>query len=349
MKKKGLIKNIVMVMICILTIVINAIAPWGREALDGFYGTYAVKTDKETMNTYWEMGEELAFQVQAEGTVLLQNNGLLPLDKNAKSINVFGWASTNWLASGSGSAQTIGIETDLLEAFEKAGFTYNKDLAKMYEKFMPSNPYKDALHNYAEKTCRLYEPSITDENYYSKDLLTKAKEFSDIAIVVLGRYSGESIDCPREQYKVVETKNGKYDEGNVVVDKSRTFLDASTEELALLEYVAENYENVIVLVNNTNQMNLNFLATIDGIDACLVTGTTGLNAASAIPAILCGEVNPSGRLVDTYAYDFKTSSTYTNSGMEGEGMYLGAEGLYPADGVTTNPNVGDNPLYEGVS
>ena len=101
MKKKGLIKNIVMVMICILTIVINAIAPWGREALDGFYGTYAVKTDKETMNTYLEMGEELAFQVQAEGTVLLQNNGLLPLDKTVKNVNVFGWAlqRSNYLSA----------------------------------------------------------------------------------------------------------------------------------------------------------------------------------------------------------------------------------------------------------
>ena len=124
----------------------------------------------------------------------------------------------------------------------------------------------------------------------------------------MGRYSGESIDCPREQYKVTETKNGKYDEKNVVVDNARTFLDASTEEIALLEYVVANYENVIVLVNNTNQMNLNFLATIDGIDACLVTGTTGMNAATAIPAILSGEVNPSGRLSDTYAYDFSTSS-----------------------------------------
>ena len=349
MKKKGLVKNILMVIVCILTIVINAIAPWGREALDGFYGIYAVKTDKEKMNQYLEMGEEIAFQVQAEGSVLVQNNGVLPLDKNVKQINVFGWASTNWLASGSGSAQTVGIETDFLAALEKAGYTYNKDLAKMYEKFMASNPYKDALHNYAEKTCRLYEPSITNEKYYSKDLLAKAKEFSDTAIVVLGRYSGESIDCPREQYKVTETKNGKYNEKDVIVDKTRTFLDASTEEFALLEYVAANYENVIVLVNNTNQMNLNFLATIDGIDACLVTGTTGIHAATAIPAILSGEVNPSGRLSDTYVYDFKTSSTYTNSGMEGEGTYIGAEGLYPADGVTTNPNVGDNPLYEGVS
>ena len=347
--KKGLVKNILMVIVCILTIVINAIAPWGRESLDGFYGTYAVKTDKDKMNQYLEMGEEAAFQVQAEGTVLVQNNGVLPLEKETKKVNVFGWASTNWLASGSGSAQTVGIETDLLKALEAAGFSYNTDLSKMYEKFMGSNPYKDALHNYAEKTCRLYEPSIKNENYYSTELLADAKEFSDTAIVVLGRYSGESIDCPREQYKVTETKNGKYDEKNVIVDKSRTFLDASTEEIELLEYVAANYENVIVLVNNTNQMNLNFLATINGIDACLVTGTTGINAASAIPAILSGEVNPSGRLADTYAYDFGTSSTYTNSGMEGEGMYTNADGLYPADGVTTNPNVGDSPLYEGVS
>lgn len=214
--------------------------------------------------------------MQAEGTVLVQNNGILPLAEDIKKVNVFGWASTNWLASGSGSAQTVGIETDLLKALEKAGFSYNRDLAKMYETFMSSNPYKDALHNYAEKTCRLYEPSIHNEKYYSKDLLAKAKEFSDTAIVVLG------------------------------------------------EYVASNYENVIVLVNNTNQMNLNFLATIEGIDACLVTGTTGINVATAIPALLRGEINPSGRLSDTYAYDFKTSSSYTNSGMEGEGTYLGA-------------------------
>lgn len=348
-KKKGLVKNILMVIVCILTIVINAIAPWGREALDGFYGTYAVKTDKQKMQQYLEKGEETAFDVQAEGTVLVQNKGLLPLDKSVKKVNVFGWASTNWLASGSGSAQTLAIKTDLLKALENAGIEYNTELSKMYEKFMAANPYKDALHNYAEKTCRLYEPAIGNEKYYSEEMLANAKAFSDTAIVVLGRYSGESIDCPREQYKITETSNGTYEEADVVVDKSRTFLDASTEELALLEYVAANYENVIVLVNNTNQMNLNFLATIDGIDACLVTGTTGINAAAAIPAILYGEINPSGRLADTYAYDFRTSSTYTNSGMEGEGMYTNAKGLYPADGVTTNPNVGDNPLYEGVS
>lgn len=349
-KGKRIVVNILMVIVCILTIVVNAIAPWGRESLDGYYGTYATKTNQDQMAIYLEKGEEIAFDVQAEGTVLVQNNGLLPLDmKRVSNVNVFGWASTNWLASGSGSAQTVGIKTDLLEALNASGFAYNTELTDMYENFMKANPYKDALHNYAEKTCRLYEPMITDTNYYTEELLANALDFSDTAIVVLGRYSGESIDCPRVQYKITNTKNGTYNEEDVILDDTRTFLDISTEEEALLKYVGENYENVIVIVNNTNQMNLNFLETIDGIDACLVTGTTGINAAAAIPAILSGKENPSGRLVDTYAYDFSTSSTYTNSGEEGEGMYTNAEGLYPADGVTTNPNVGDNPLYEGVS
>ena len=351
MKKKGnKLKNILMVFVCILTVVINAIAPWGRESLDGYYGTYAVKTDKAQMQKYLEMGESMAYDVQAEGTVLVHNNELLPLTlKKTEKVNVFGWASTNWNPSGSGSAQTLAVETDFLKALEDYGVEYNTELSKMYEAFLSGNPYSNALHNYDYKVCRLYEPAITDANYYTEEMLANAKEFSDTAIVVLGRYSGESIDCPRTQYKVTETNKGKYDENAVATDDTRTYLDISTEEEALLTYVTENYENVIVVVNNTNQINLNFLATIDGIDACLVTGTSGRNAASAIPAILYGDINPSGRLVDTYAYDFKTGAAYANSGMEGEGMYADADGMYPADGVTTNPNVGDYPLYEGVS
>lgn len=351
MKKKGrIIINILMVIVCILTIAINVIAPWGRESLDGYYGTYAVDTNEETMEQYLVMGEDFANDVQAEGTVLVQNKDLLPLTiENVEKVNVFGWASTNWNPSGSGSAQTLAVEKDFLIALENYGIAYNTELTEMYEAFLSGNPYSNALQNYAEKVCRLYEPSITDSNYYTEELLNKAKDFSNTAIVVLGRYTGESIDCPRVQYKVTETSNGKYEEAAVVTDDTRTYLDISTEEEALLTYVAENYENVIVMVNNTNQMNLNFLATIDNIDACLVAGTSGRNAAEVLPQILYGEVNPSGRLVDTYAYDFATSSTYANSGMEGEGMYTDAEGMYPADGVTTNPNVGDYPLYEGVS
>ncbi len=350
MKKKGrMIKNILMVLVCVITVVINAIAPWGRESLDGYYGTYSVKTDKGIMNRYLDLGEQYAYDVQAEGTVLVRNEGLLPLEKDAAAkVNIFGWAAADWHPSGSGSAKTLNAETDFLKALKNYGVEYNKELTDMYEDFMPYNPYHNALQSYAEQTCRLYEPSIADTNYYTEEMLANAKAFSDTAIVVLGRYSGESIDCPRVQYKITETKNGKYEDGDIILDESRTFLDISTEEEDLLRYVTDTYENVIVVVNNTNQLNLSFLETIEGIDACLVAGTSGINAANALPAILYGEINPSGRLTDTYAYDFKSSSTYANSGREGEGMYTNGAGLYPADG-TTNPNVGDYPLYEGVS
>lgn len=348
-KGKQKLVNVLMVIVCILTVVINAIAPWGRESLDGYYGTYSVRTDKNLMNAYLEQGEKLAYEVQAEGSVLVHNNGVLPLVEEIEKVNVFGWAVADWHPSGSGSAKTLNAETDFLQALKNYGIEYNTELTDMYESFMAYNPYHDALHSYAEQTCRLYEPAITDTDYYTEEMLANALKYSDTAIVVLGRYSGESIDCPKVQYKVTKTKSGKYDDSAIIVDETRTFLDISTEEEALLNYVAENYENVVVVVNNTNQMNLNFLETIEGIDACLVAGTSGINAANAIPALLYGEVNPSGRLADTYAYDFATAASYANAGMDGEGMYVGAEGLYPADGVTTNPNVGDNPLYEGLS
>ena len=342
--------NLLMVAVCILTLVVNIIAPWGREALDGYIGTYAVKTDKDKMAEYLALGEEYAAQVQAEGSVLVKNEGVLPLDKGVKKVNVFGWAATDWHASGSGSAQTLPVQTDFLTALKDYGIKYNTQITDMYEKFLPTNPYSNALHNYADKVCRLYEPSISDEDYYSADMLVKASYYSDVAIVVLGRYTGESIDCPRTQYKITETKEGSYDElKDIARDYDRTYLDISTEEEELLKYCGSHFSTVIVVVNSTNQMNLGFLDRISGLDACLVVGGTGIHAASVIPQILYGEINPSGRLTDTYVYDFSTSSTYTNSGEEGEGHYTNGVGRYPADGVTTNPNVGDYPKYEYVS
>ena len=348
-KEKQKLVNVLMVIVCILTVVINAIAPWGRESLDGYYGTYSVHTDKNIMNAYLEQGEKFAYDVQAEGSVLVHNNGVLPFSEEIEKVNVFGWAVADWHPSGSGSAKTLNAETDFLQALKNYGIEYNTELTDMYEKFMAYNPYHDALHSYAEQTCRLYEPVITDTDYYTEEMLANALAYSDTAIVVLGRYSGESIDCPKVQYKVTKTQNGSYDDSAIIVDETRTFLDISTEEEALLNYVTENYENVVIVVNNTNQMNLNFIDTIVGIDACLVAGTSGINAANAIPALLYGEVNPSGRLADTYTYDFSTAASYANAGMDGEGQYEGADGLYPADGVTTNPNVGDYPLYESLS
>ena len=95
-------------------------------------------------------------------------------------------------------------------------------------------------------------------------------------------------------------------------------------------------------------MELGQLETIPGIDSALYVGLTGQYGAESIPGLLYGDINPSGRTADTFAYDLATAPSYVNSGLEGVGAYTDAEGLYPADG-TSNGNLGVDYQYEQVS
>lgn len=351
MKKIGRIfVNVFMTLLLVIVLVLNVTLPITNPLVEGYLGAYSVDKDKDKLNEYLDKGTKLAEQVEAEGLVLVKNDDeTLPLSKDVTKVNVFGWASTDWIGSGSGSAQITGVNTNLLAALEADGIQYNKELSSMYENFLGERPYKAALSMYSSQICRLYEPYISNTKYYSEDLLKNAKDYSDTAIVVLGRYCGESDDCPKVQYKVIDKAGEEVADSDVVTDDSRTYLDISKEEEELLTYVGKSYENVIVVVNNTNAMTLSYVKTIPGIDSCIIAGTTGADAANAIPKVLYGEISPSGKTVDTYAYDQSTAAAYANSGAEGEGMYLEAEGMYPADGKTTNGNVGDKPLYKGVS
>ena len=314
-------------------------------------------------------GAQLAEQIQGEGTVLVKNDGLLPMAKaDAPKVNVFGWSVVDWVISGSGSGQVKnGAATDFLKALELKGIEYNKDITNMYSNFFgrrefsknggqPSdaNPSgSGSLHSFNNEFSRLYEPSIEDKSYYSDDMLADAKEFSNTAIVVIGRVSGESNDSPKVQYKRT-TKSG-----SIVTDETRTYLEISTEEENLLKYAGKNYENVIVLINSTNVMELGFVETIEGIDACLIVGTTGTVGAKVIPDLIYKDltdsegkvtaITPSGKTADTYAYDLSTSSTYVNtgSGNETTNFYTGANGLYPTNVQHTNGS--SNVPYTGVA
>ncbi|MGM9593007.1 MAG: glycoside hydrolase family 3 C-terminal domain-containing protein [Candidatus Onthomonas sp.] len=340
-KKPGKVSLVLICLLLVVALIANIACYALRGTLDQYLGSKPRLSDDLA-----QTGDDLALQVQEEGTVLLRNeDGALPLSKETKQVNVFGWSATQWIQGGSGSGQCATLETDLLAALKEAGISYNEELIQMYTDFQSTRPYfaDGTLHTYPAEFCRLYEPSVNDTDYYSEALLANAEAYSDTAIVVIGRVGGESNDAPKTQYKQV-VKNGE-----IIADDTRTYLDLSTEEEELLTYVGVHFETVIVLVNNTNMMSLAPLESIPGIDACLLLGGTGENGAKAIPSILYGDVNPSGRLTDTYAYDLKTSSTYANSGDEGLGYYTNADGLYPADGVTTNGNLSDNALYPGVA
>ena len=314
------------------------------DTVKSFLATDTVDVSAERRDSTMEAGRALAERIEAEGIVLVRNEDqTLPLPRDTKSVNVFGWASTQWVGSGSGSGQVTGSVMGLLDALEERGVSYNHELADMYRGFYGERAYKwaGALNSHDYEYCRLYEPSVDDATCYSEDLLANAREFSDTAIVVIGRVAGESIDCPARQYKVRERG------GDVVTDATRTYLELSQGEEELLSYVGATYEHVVVVVNSTNTMELGELETIPGIDAALLVGTTGEVGARAVASVLWGDVNPSGRTADTYAYDFSTAASWANSGERGEGSYVGSQGLYPADG-TPNVNVGVAETYDAV-
>ncbi len=331
------------VLLLILGIALNI--AWGMlgPMAETFVGAASPQVSEGDKAATLSAAAELAKQVEAEGTVLAQNrDNTLPLSDSVKQVNVFGWASTAWLGGGSGSGGVSTVDVDFLQALSDYGIAYNTAITDMYRDFQAGREYVRTLNSWPEQSCRLYEPDIGNTAYYTQSVLDDAKAYSDTAIVVIGRLGGESNDCTKQQYKRVEKG------GDIVVDDSRTYLEFSAEELALLEYVGANYNNVVVLVNSCNVMELGPTETIPGIDACLIAGLSGQNAASAIPAVLWGELEPSGRTADTWAYDLSTAASYANAGLEGVGAYTSAEGLYPFDG-TTSGNTDVPFAYEQVS
>lgn len=312
---------------------------------------YKVNVDPSQVQATRQEGEKLADQIEGEGIVMTKNDNVLPLSKTAHNkVNVFGWSATQWIVGGSGSGRVVNekngytADTGLIEALSAYDIQVNTSLIEMYKKFQGTRPFisNGSLNTYNYQFSRLYEPNISLSDNYNATMLQDAENFSDTAFVVIGRVSGESNDSPRVQYK------GVYNSASAKEDSSRTYLEISTEEEKLLQYVGSAFKNVVVIVNSTNTMELGFMDTIEGLDACLIVGATGINAATAIPKVIYGDVNPSGKTVDTYAYNLNTNASFMNAGAEGERYYTNTSGLYPNDG-TTNGNVGNNPKYTGVS
>ena len=284
--------------------------------------------DQNTINAARAEGQALSKQIVQEGSVLVKNNGVLPLDKSEVSqVNVFGHASIDWVYGGSGSGQVepensnSSENIDLLKALQLYDVDYNEALPEMYNKFCA--PFGDigSISNMYDTFYRLAEPSLSyNKDYYTDELLNDAKNYSDTAIVVIGRHAGETEDPTRIQYKAKAKEK---------TDTSRHYLEISTEEEELLTYVGANYDKVIVIVNSTNTMELDFVETIPGIDACLVVGATGTRGAEGIPSILYGEVSPSGRFTDTYAYDMASNVNYKRTSSQGIGHYTNGQELYP--------------------
>ena len=269
-----------------------------------------------------------------EGMVLVKNkDNLLPLAESS-NINVFGWASTNPIYGGTGSGSSDSSDAvGIIESLENAGFKTNKELTKLYTNYRETRNTPGVGVSGTDWT--LPEPTV---DTYTNEIMNQAKEFSDTALIVLSRSGGEGSDVPSDMNKVIkgtwdirdevaggnenynyftssyennsENNSENYDD----FDPGESYLELSNTEEAMIEKVCGEFENVVVVVNANNIMELGWVDQYESIQSVILTPGTGTYGMSALGRILDGEVNPSGRTVDTYVYDLTQTPTAKNQG-----------------------------------
>ena len=239
---------------------------------------------------------EIAKQIEAEGIVLLENeDDILPL-KN-KKVNVFGAASCSIAfagAAGSGavrSSDAIGF----YDALENAGIEYNKELYNLYAGYTGTK-YTSVLIeiiNYIITVLKQFFGGGQSEMptcIISDKKMAEAREYSDTAIIVIGRVGTEMKDLSIEQ------------------------LNLNDDERNMIDKVCAAFSDVIVIFNISNVMDMSWLKDYDSIKAAMIMWLPGEVGTDSVGKVLSGEVNPSGKLVDTISYDIEDHPASENFG-----------------------------------
>lgn len=257
---------------------------------------------------------ELSRKAAGEGMVLLKNNGTLPLDRGTK-IALFGQASVNYMKGGGGSGDVycpyirnlydgfrVKASEGKAEVFSPLEDFYKEHVKKEQRRgkecWEKESPEIERIEGDTEKGFRfgeLYRKMQVREAKLSSELLEAAAAFTDTAVVAIGRYSGESWDRASE--------------------KGDFYL--TDEEQELVDTVKASFKKCIIVLNVGGMVDTKWLKDDDKIDAVLLAWQAGMEGGLAIADILCGDVNPSGKLTDTFAGsfdDYPSSAHFNDSG-----------------------------------
>ena len=311
-----------------------------RTDIDKFLGTKSTKlvtensdgTDLYTFKSDYTSTSDLLHGIQdvgermsEEGSVLLKNNGALPLTKDeTQKITLLGFSSYYPVQGGdmgSSFVENTGTDADTVDmvgAFKAKGFGLNQTVADMYEALQPT--FKSEVQSWggtieynhitAPSTTGVFsskEPSqaaLDGQNATWKDSMND----NNVMIVTIARSASE---------------NGSYNPGTAGVDPTQNLnqtdpLGLSDDERDLINAAvtakAANGGKVIVLLNNASAMEVQEIEDNDGVDAILQVGLPGGYGFYGVADILSGAVSPSGHLTDTYAVKNANSPAAQNFG-----------------------------------
>ena len=291
-----------------------------KEAMFGNYFFSDYDSREEVMAANRVLNTEIA----NEGIVLLKNeDNALPVGDGAK-ISVFGKSSYQYLSGGGGSGAGGGAPvTSLYTALQDEGFQINSKLVNFYKDSYKSGNGRGQSPGIGA-TVPGYNTGETPIASYTDDIEASYEDYNDAAVVVFSRIGGEGFDLPRTmKWNGENYYSWGYDATELVPgarSKDDHYLQLDQNEADLLKYCGERFDKVIVLLNVGSQFECGFLddpnhyGYHENVKAALHVGYSGMSGTVSIAKILKGEVNPSGKTVDTWARDFKKDPTWQNFG-----------------------------------
>ncbi len=225
---------------------------------------------------------EIAYRAAAEGIVLLENNGCLPLKD--KKVALFGIGAKHTIKGGSGSGEVNNRENiSIYEGMKRRGFEItSEDWLEKYDVVAEAaaNPTaKEFFKNFNlgdAMAMFMGTASLPDMDVLQEDI---QKAPADTAVYVVSRQAGEGGDR-----KIERGEN-----------------DLTEGEIESLQRLVASYKNVVLVINIGSSMNMDFLEKVPGIGAVLFIAQLGSQGGYAFADVLTGDVNPSGKLTDTWA------------------------------------------------
>ena len=246
-------------------------------------------------------------EVGADGIVLLKNSGILPL--TGKRVALFGCTSYDWISGGSGFGGTsVGHYTvSLVEGMRSVGYEVYKPLIAAYTQHLAAEEKR--LFPDGRPPFSLLPPARAEEKQFTDDELSAAVNESDVAIISLGRKSGEAADRSEADFYLKEG------------------------EKQLIKAVSEAYhakgKKVVVLLDICSPIDV--ASWQDQIDALVCTWQGGQESGFSVADVLSGRVNPSGKLPMTFQIKYGDAYADKNFPANVDDKTLGAMFMWGYD------------------
>ncbi len=268
--------------------------------LDVMMKTPKYKRYKYSSNPDLKAHAKVTRQAAADGMVLLENNGTLPLDQNIKKVAAFGNTSYDFIAGGTGSGDVNEAYTiSLMQGLQNGGYTTDQELDKIYQRHIETERAKNVKPDNWLAALMGGKVPVPEMNVPA-ELASKMAEENDVALITIGRNSGEGGDRKPE---------------------AGDFYLTDTEK-ALIKDVSEAFhaegKKAIVVLNIGGVIETASWSKIP--DAVLLAWQPGQEAGNSVVDVLSGKVNPSGKLAISFPVNYEdcpSAKTFPGHATEG--------------------------------